>query len=116
MAVQAIRPDYTGEDRDRVELFHGKQVVYFGWDEHTMVCAPIALPLPPDMPFGAFVNEVLPTTAYAEDPDWPRIDWAKVEWSRSGAPFTPDPEKTLADQGLGHKALLRIRTPGLVGI
>lgn len=116
MPVQAIRPDYRGEDKDRVELFHGDQLVYIGWDQHTMVCAPVALPLPPGMPFGALVEQVLPTTAYAQDPDWPKIDWGRVEWLRSGEPFTPDPAKSLADNGLGHKSLLRLRTPGLVGI
>jgi len=116
MPVQAIRPGYRGEDKDRVELFHGKQLLYIGWDQHTMVCSPIALPLPPDMPFGALVEQVLPTTSYAQDPDWPRIDWSRVQWLRSGEPFTPDPAKSLADNGLGHKALLRWRTPGLVGI
>jgi phenol hydroxylase P4 protein len=116
MPVQAIRPDYRGEDKDRVELFHGQQLLYIGWDQHTMVCAPIALPLPPDLPFGALVEQVLPTTAYAQDPEWPHIDWSRVQWLRSGQPFKPDPAKSLADNGLGHKALLRWRTPGLAGI
>ena len=116
MSVQAIRPDYQGENRDRAELFHGNHLLYIGWDQHTMVCAPIALPLPPDMPFGALIDQVLPGTAYAADPDWNRIDWSQVQWLRSGEPFTPDRAKSLAANGLGHKALLRLRTPGLVGI
>ena len=116
MAVQAIRPDYRFDPADRVELFHGKQLLYIGWDRHTMVCAPVALPLPPELPFAALVEQVLPTTAFAADPDWPRIDWGRVQWLRGGQPFTPDPARSLADNGLGHKALLRLRTPGLVGI
>ncbi len=116
MAVQALQPGYTGEVKDRVELFHGNQLIYIGWDQHNMVCAPIALPLPPGMPFGALVEQVLPTTAYAAHPDWPKIDWSKVEWLKSSAPFKPDFGKSLADNGLGHKALVRFRTPGLTGI
>lgn len=116
MPVQAIRPDYRGEDKDRVELFHGKQLLYIGWDRHTMVCSPIALPVPPELAFRTLVEQVLPTTAYAADPDWSRIDWSQVQWLRAGQPFTPDMAKSLAENGLGHKALLRLRTPGLAGI
>lgn len=31
MPVIALEPGYTGEVRDRVENFHGNQLVYFGW-------------------------------------------------------------------------------------
>jgi phenol hydroxylase P4 protein len=116
MPVQAIRPDYVGEVKDRVELFHGNQLIYIGWDQHMMICAPIALPLPPSMPFGDLIDKVLPTTAFAAHPDWPKINWSKVQWLRSSQPFAPDRKKSLADNGLGHKALIRLRTPGLTGI
>lgn len=116
MAVQAIVPDYTGEVKDRVELFHGNHLLYIGWDQHAMICAPIALPLPPAMPFRDLLEKVLPTTVFAEHPDWPKIDWAKVEWLKSSEPFKPDLDKSLADNGLGHKSLIRMRTPGLTGI
>jgi phenol hydroxylase P4 protein len=116
MAVQALQPGYKGEVKDRVELFHGNQLLYVGWDQHNMICAPIALPLPPTMPFGALIDQVLPTTAFAAHPDWPKIDWKKVEWLRSNKPFRPDPKKGLADNGLDHKALVRFRTPNLSGI
>ena len=116
MAVQALEPGYKGEVKDRVENFHGNQLVYFGWDRHAMVCAPIALPLPPSMPFRALVENVLPTTAFAAHPDWPRIDWKKALWQRSSEAFTPDWDKSLQDNGLGHKSLLRLRTPELSGI
>lgn len=116
MPVQAIRPDYVGEVKDRVELFHGKQLIYIGWDQHNMICSPIALPLPSAMPFGDLVDKVLPTTAFAAHPDWPKIDWSQVEWLRSSQPFKPDRAKSLADNGLGHKSLIRFKTPGLSGI
>lgn len=116
MPVQAKQPGYTGEVKDRVELFHGNQLLYIGWEDHMMICAPFALPLPPAMPFGDMVEKVLPTTSFTGHPDWPKIDWSKVEWLRSGQPFKPDPKKSLADNGLGHKAVIRFRTPGLTGI
>jgi phenol/toluene 2-monooxygenase (NADH) P4/A4 len=116
MPVQAIRSDYVGEVKDRIELFHGNQLVYVSWDQHNMVCAPVAFPLPPAMPFGALVDQVLAGSAYAAHPDWPKVDWKKVEWFKSKEPFQPAFTKSLADNGIGHKTLLRFRTPGLAGI
>ena len=60
MAVAAITPDYTGERRDRVENFHGNQVVYVGWDHHLMFCSPVAFALPPDTPFGKLQDDIIP--------------------------------------------------------
>lgn len=90
-------------------------LLYIGWEEHLMFCAPFCLPLPPDMPFGALPTQVLPGI-YGEHPDFERIDWSQVQWFRSGQPWTPDPAKSLAENGLGHKDAIRFRTPGLTGI
>jgi phenol/toluene 2-monooxygenase (NADH) P4/A4 len=116
MSVQAIRPEYVGEVKDRVELFHGNRLLYIGWEQHNMIAAPIALPLPPAMLFGDLIDKVLPTTVFTAHPDWPKIDWSQVEWLRSNEPFRPDWKKSLADNGLGHKSLIRFHTPGLNGI
>lgn len=88
---------------------------YIGWEDHLMFCAPFCLPLPPDMPFGALATQVLPGV-YGAHPDFSRIDWSQVAWFKSGQPWTPDPAKSLADNGLGHKDVIRMRTPGLNGI
>lgn len=90
-------------------------LLYIGWEDHLMFCAPFCLPLPPDMPFGALATQVLPGV-YGAHPDFARIDWSQVEWFKSGQPWTPDPAKSLADNGLGHKDVIRMRTPGLNGI
>ena len=37
-------------------------------------------------------------------------------WLRSAEAFEPDFEKSLRENGLGHKAVLRMQTPGLTGI
>ncbi|MBN8442378.1 MAG: phenol hydroxylase subunit P4 [Thauera sp.] len=116
MPVIAKAPGYKGDVRDRVENYRGKQLLYVGWDDHMMFPAPIALAVRPEMSFGEFVNEVLPATAYPAHPDWARIDWSRVEWLRSGERFTPDADKSLADNGIGHKAVIRLRTPGLEGL
>ncbi|MDN0083176.1 phenol hydroxylase subunit P4 [Crenobacter sp. SG2305] len=115
MAVIALKPGYQGEVRDRQENYHGNQLVYFGWDQHRLFCAAFALPLPPTMPFKALVSDVI-TPLLASHPEGAAIDWSRAEWLRSNEPFTPDPEASLADNGLGHKTLLRLRTPDLTGI
>jgi phenol hydroxylase P4 protein len=115
MAVQAAYENYTGKVADAVENFHGNQVVYIGWDEHMMFPFAAAFPLPPQMPFKALVGELLPSV-YGVHPDFASIDWNAVEWSLDGAPFTPNLDKSLGQNGIGHKCLLRLATPGLNGI
>ncbi|PHV05565.1 phenol hydroxylase [Janthinobacterium sp. BJB412] len=115
MAVQAAYPGYSSPTPDAVANFHGKQLVYIGWDGHLMFPFAAAFPLPPAMPFAAVSAELLPSV-YSAHPDFARIDWSAVRWLRDGAPFTPDPAKTLEQNGIGHKCLLRLITPGLNGV
>jgi phenol hydroxylase P4 protein len=80
-----------------------------------MFCAPFCFPFPPVMPFRDLVEKVLPG-AYGYHPDWAKIDWSQVHWFKSGKPWQPSLDKSLADNGLRHKDVLRFRTPGLTGI
>lgn len=113
MSVIALEP-YSFAPRDSVEKFPAP-LVYIGWEEHMMFPAPFCLPLPPDTPFGALAAAILPGI-YGSHPDFARIDWDAVQWSMGGKPFTPDNGKSLAENGIGHKTLIRFRTPGLNGI
>jgi phenol hydroxylase P4 protein len=115
MSVIAVKPGYKADIADRQEKFHGNQLLYIGWEDHLLYAAPVCVAVPPGMPFGALVEQVLPGI-YGDHPDWPLIDWATVEWRHSGQPFVPDPGRSLVDNGLGHKAVIRLRTPGLTGI
>ena len=114
MTVRALY-DYQGEPKDTVDRFHGNQLLYVGWEQHLMFCAPHCIPVPPDMPFQALLDEVLPGI-YDSHPEWSQVDWDKAEWLLNHKPFTPDPGKSLQDQGIDHKSVLRFRTPGLNGI
>ena len=58
---------------------------------------------------------MLPGT-YGSHPDFARIDWSAVEWTKSGKPWKPDPAKSLAENGLQHKDVIRFRAPGLSGL
>ncbi|WP_341709797.1 phenol hydroxylase subunit P4 [Limnobacter sp.] len=115
MALVSLHPGYTGQVRDLEENFHGNRLLFVNWEHHLMFCAPMALPLPPAMPFGALVNEVLPSL-YGSHPDFAKIDWSKVQWQHGREDFTPDLSKSLDENGLTHKSVLRFTTPGLTGL
>ncbi|CAG0911761.1 unnamed protein product, partial [Cyprideis torosa] len=67
------------------------------------------------MPFQALISDLLPG-AFSAHPDFAEIEWDKVEWSLDQIPFTPDVGASLKDNGVGHKSVIRMRTPGLNGI
>lgn len=115
MAVAAIVPDYTGERRDRVENFHGNIIVFVGWDHHLMFCAPVAFATPPDTPFATLTDELL-AGAFGQHPEFGGIDWDSASWLLNGAPFSPQRDASLAAQGIDHKSVLRLQTPGLDGL
>lgn len=107
--------DYPLRQGDTEDLFHGNRLIYLGWDNHLMYSAPFCVPLPPDLPFGALVRDVLPDL-YGDHPEFEAIDWQRVQWQNSGKAFKPDFGKSLAHHGLGHKSLIRFKTPALEGI
>ena len=111
MTVAAIK-EYLAVPRDRVENYHGKQLVYVSWDRHLLFAAPFLLCLPPETPFGELVKGPLGMLVQP-DPDAAAIDWTAVEWLKSNQPWTPDFNASLAANGIGHKDQLRFRTPGL---
>jgi phenol hydroxylase P4 protein len=114
MSVHAFKP-YPARVMDGQDKFHGNQVLYVGWVDHLMFCAPLAFALAPDFPFGDLIKNVLPG-AYSYHPDFAQIDWSAVQWYKSGVPFTPRLEESLVQNGLGHKDLITFVSPGLTGI
>lgn len=107
--------DYPLRQADIQERYHGNQLVYLHWENHLMYAAPFCVPLPPTLPFGAMVREVLPEL-YGEHPEFESIDWHRTQWFKSNRRFRPDFGKSLEHHGLGHKCLIRFRTPALEGI
>ena len=106
---------YPLHEADTENRFHGNRLIYLSWENHLMYCAPFCVPLPPTLPFGALVRDVLPML-YGEHPEFERIDWQRAVWSNSGKRFRPDFGKSLEHHGLAHKSLIRFRTPALEGI
>ena len=113
MAVKSAAP-YHFPPQDTVDKFPAP-LLYIGWEDHKMFCAPFCAPMPSTMKFGELVQGALPGM-FGAHPDFAHIDWDKAEWFVSGRPFVPDMDKTLAENGLGHKSAIRFRTPGLTGI
>ncbi len=115
MPVHAYTSDYTGTVRDLAENFHGNHVVYVCWERHLLFSCPFAFLVPPQTSFRTLRDQLM-AEAYGAHPQWAQIDWSQVNWSVSGAPFEPQLDKTLEEQGLDHKASLRFSTPGLDGM
>jgi len=115
MAIQA-KGEYPVIMMDSVDKFHGNQLVYVGWDKHKLINSAMAFPLPPAMPFKALVHEVMPS-CYKDHPDFEKVVWDdSVIWRLNGEEFTPDFEKSLEDNGIDHKSLVRFETPNLTGL
>ena len=97
-----IHRPYEFEQKDTVDKFPAP-LLYIGWEDHKMLCAPFCVPMPPTMKFGELVQGALPGM-YGAHPDFAKIDWSQAEWFLSGQTFQPDMDKTLAENGIGHKA------------
>lgn len=114
MAVKALR-EYKGVSKDVEANFNGGRIVYFGWDKHLMFYSPICLCLPPTTTFQEVVEDIFPQH-FGRHPDFEKIDWNEVEWIRGKESFAPNMEQSLDNNGIRHKTIIRMRTPGLDGI
>lgn len=109
MAVLSLNPGYAGPTRDKVENFHGAQLVFVHWEEHLNFCAAITLPLPASTPFEALADNILPSL-YQSDPEWKSVDLQQARWLLDGKEWEPVRGSTLGELGVGHKSLIRFWT------
>jgi phenol/toluene 2-monooxygenase (NADH) P4/A4 len=114
MSVNALY-EYKFEAKDKVENFNGMQLLYVYWPDHLMFCAPFALLVQPDMSFRALVDEII-KPATASHPDSAKADFLKAQWLLNDESFTPNAEASLIDNGIDHKSMLTVTTPGLDGM
>lgn len=114
MPVTAIGP-YEAHALDRQENFHGLQLVYLCWEKHLMFCAPFTFPLPPEMSFADFIEQVV-KPSISQHPDAPLVDFGTALWRLDDQAFIPNGAASLIENGIGHKSLLHLATPGLNGI
>lgn len=106
---------YEFKPRDALENYQGRQLLYINWEKHRMFSRPFVLALPASTLFSVVLEKYI-SEAYCFHPDFPLIDWGQVIWQNSNTLFTPDPAKSLVDNGIGHKDLIRFTTPGLDGL
>lgn len=111
MAVHAIG-DYKFPPRDSVDTFAGMQLLYASWDHHLLFASPFLLFVSPDENLGDVIEQKF-KPLLEPDPDTAEIDWTKVTWLKANAPWQPDMAKSVSENGLGHKAEIRLQTPGL---
>lgn len=111
MATIATKP-YPMRPVDGIEHYHGNQLVYWSWDHHLMFAAPFITCPSPSAPMIEFLESTI-RPLIAPDPDAARLDWTQVEWVRDHEPITIDVSKSFSENGIGHKDLLRFRTPGM---
>ncbi|RUP78439.1 phenol hydroxylase [Alteromonas sp. KS69] len=114
MAVKAIS-DYTAVPNDLVENFNGMQLLYVHWRNHIMFCAPFALLVSPEATFPeVYASHIQP--AIAPHPEAAKIKYDEIQWELNGQPFSPSETDTLLAQGIDHKSMLSMITPGLNGL
>jgi phenol hydroxylase P4 protein len=106
---------YEFKSRDALENYNGKQLLYINWERHRMFSRPFVLALPPETLFAEIIDQHM-RGCFSYHPDWHQIDWEHVVWQNGNKPLTPERNKSLQDNGIGHKDLIRFRTPGLDGI
>jgi len=114
MTVSAIGK-YEFESSDALAKYRGKQLLYVNWEKHRMFSRPFVIAVSPETPFSELLDRYIPN-AYGFHPDFPQIDWSKVIWQNSESVFTPHPFKSLKDNEIRHKDLIRFTTPGLDGL
>lgn len=116
MSVQALKPGYKGKVRDDVSHFHGQTLLFVYWEDHLLFCAPAALLVNPDDSVADLIEVLKQALGY--DPVAAQLSLENIDWYRSGdyasdERWPIDNEKTLAENGLTHKTLIRMRTPSL---
>lgn len=114
MSVKTLG-NYQFPSSDALERYQGKQLLYINWEKHRMFSRPFVLALSPDTLFSELLEKYIPE-AYSYHPDYEHIQWGEAIWQNSNQVFTPDPNKSLAENHIGHKDLIRFTTPGLNGI
>jgi len=111
MALTSTKP-YVAVPRDLVQNFNGKQIVYVCWDHHLLFATPFLLVVEPGMLLGDMLQNVV-KPLMLPDPDGAAVDLTQVGWLKSGQPWKPDLNASLAANGIVHKEQLRFSTPGL---
>lgn len=106
MPVKAVY-DYDYPSADAAENFGDDQLVYVHWRGNLFLCSAACFRAPKAMPFGEFKAAMVDAWA-GSDPDY--TPTSVGEWRLFDQPLDADPDRSLAELGIGHKALLSFAT------
>ncbi len=104
MAVVAIS-DYVFESKSRQELYGDDQLVHVWWKGNVFFVSAACFRFPKAMPWGELVNVL--KGFYTADPDFVPESLDSVQWIIDDKAVTPDPAKSLEENGVGHKSLIQ---------
>jgi phenol/toluene 2-monooxygenase (NADH) P4/A4 len=104
----------NGAVPDQAHYF-ASPLLNIAWNDHLMFAAPLCIPVPSYLRFGEFLNSVLPSL-FGQHPDFTKIDWSRAQWSKNNEFWIPKSDKSLWDNGVRHKDVVCLKTPGLTGI
>lgn len=107
MTVKALY-DYDFPSADRAENFGEDQLVYVHWEGNPLFCSAAAFRAPKAIGFADFVEQMVVPWAGSD----PEFDAGTVTgWRLFEEPLAlEDTSRSLAQLGVGHKALLTFRT------
>jgi phenol hydroxylase P4 protein len=106
VGVRAIG-EYKFPSRSRAELYGDDQLVHVWWRDNQFLAGAATFRVPVVMTFGEFLATVVEPWA-ASDPDF--RPGSLRAWQLDGHPIDLDADRSLADQGIGHKHTFSFQT------
>ncbi len=115
MSTKHLGPAYEYLSANRIEQYGGDINFYVRWEKHLMFACPSAYRAPTAMRFSDFLEQLLKPD-YAAHPESVKLDFARCVWKLEKAPWQPDFDKSIADNGIGHMSYIEFNAPGLDGL
>ena len=107
MPVRSLSGTYDYPSSSRQELYGDDQLVSVHWEGNLTFGAPACFRAPRALPWSEFMAQFVDPWA-ACDPDYDPS--TPTGFRLDGDAFIPQPDKSLADLGVGHKSLICFRT------
>lgn len=115
MSTKHLGPAYEYLSANRIEQYGGDINFYVRWEKHLMFACPAAYRAPTALRLGDFLEQMLKPD-YRAHPDCAKLDFARCSWKLDKAPWQPDFDKSITDNGIGHMSYIEFLAPGLDGL
>lgn len=103
MTVRSINGEYSFPSRSRAQLYGEDQLVHVLWRGNPFIASAGTFRVPRTLSFQQFLSTVVEPWAGA-DPDF--VPGSERAFQLDLADFVPDPDRSLQEQGVGHKSLV----------